>query len=68
MAGFRKDLRRVQRIALDAGWRVEQTRNGHWRFLPPDRTVQPCVVGGTPSDHRAWANFIACLRRKGLDV
>ena len=68
MAGFRKDMKRLERAALAAGWRVDRTTAGHWRFYPPDGVTPPAVISGTPSDVRAWRNFTADLRRKGLDV
>lgn len=68
MASYRKDLRGLIRKAEAAGWRVVVARSGHVKFFPPDGKTAPCVAGGTPSDHRSWANLLACLRRKGLDV
>lgn len=61
-----KELKELVRIALDQGWRVEQLRSGHWRFLPPDRKLSPVVSAGTPSDWRGLKNLRADLKRRGL--
>lgn len=58
----------IIRYALGQGWRVEQTRSSHWKFVPPDTTKQIVVMSSTPSDHRAIKNFIAQLRRSGLNL
>jgi predicted RNA binding protein YcfA (HicA-like mRNA interferase family) len=68
MSSFRKDMKRLRKAAEQQGWRVEDTRGGHVRFLPPDRSQPAVVAGGTPSDHRSWLNLLAMLRRAGLDV
>lgn len=68
MSNFRKDMKRVRRAAEQQGWRVEDTRGGHVKFLSPDRTKSPVIGPGTPSDHRAWLNFLAELRRAGLNL
>jgi predicted RNA binding protein YcfA (HicA-like mRNA interferase family) len=68
VSNLRKDMKRLRKTAEQQGWRVEDTRGGHVKFLPPD-TAQPAVVAaGTPSDHRAWRNLLASLRRSGLDI
>lgn len=53
-------------LARHQGWRVERTRSGHWRFLPPNPSLPAVVASGTPSDWRALRNFRAQLRRSGL--
>lgn len=58
----------IVRLALGQGWRVEQTKSSHWKFVPPDATKKIVVTGGTPSDHRALKNFLADLKRQGLRV
>lgn len=71
---MRSDFRKVRKSAERQGWRVRETKE-YWYFYPPtpkvfDRTderYQPCRIGHTPSGSRTWANFIACLRRKGYD-
>ena len=68
MSGSKKELKRLIGIAREQGWTVEPTRKGHWWFRPPNPAAGQVLVAGTPSDHRAWKNVVAELRRKGLDI
>lgn len=68
MASYRKDMKQLRKLAEQQGWRAPETRNGHVRFLSPDKGQPAIVAAGTPSDHRAWRNLIASLRRAGLDI
>lgn len=63
----KKDLKDLMRRARDAGWTVKLTKGGHLKFIPPDNGV-PVFTGSTPSDHRAYHNLCAMLRRKGLEA
>lgn len=67
-ASAKREIKDLIRIALDQGWRVEQLRSGHWRFLPADTNVRAVVTGGTPSDPRAVKNLRSDLRRSGLKL
>jgi len=58
------DMRSLRKKALDQGWRIEPTRNGHERWLSPSGGT--VVMSGTPSDHRALRNAVADLKRAGL--
>lgn len=60
------DLRKIEQAAREQGWRVERTKKGHIRFVPPDATKPMVVAAGTPSDHRSIRNLVAQLRRSGL--
>lgn len=57
-----KVMRPLVEQALEEGWTVSPTQNGHLRF------THPCgaLVHGpsTPSDHRALKNLRATLRRE----
>jgi hypothetical protein len=68
MARVEKDphFRAVKDAALQQGWLVENASKQHWKFLPQDKTKRPVFFSGSPSDWRAWANFIAELRRSGF--
>lgn len=48
--------------------RVHLQANGHWQLRPPDKTIAPIQLPGSPSDHRSMKNTIAQLRRAGLDI
>lgn len=54
----------IRQIEQWPGWRVEQVKAG-WMAYPPDRNKPGVLIHGTPSDHRAWRNTIARLRRSG---
>lgn len=60
-----KDFKKVRKEAVKQGWRVEMTKNGHWRLYAPggENTVH---APGTPSDHRGLKNTIAQMRRYGF--
>jgi hypothetical protein len=62
------DIREIDRQLQDQGWRQEETSKGHVRYLPPDAKAPIVVRSGTPSDHRAWDNFMAQLKRSGAKL
>jgi predicted RNA binding protein YcfA (HicA-like mRNA interferase family) len=61
-----KDFKGIRKEAERQGWRVEVTKGGHWRFVPPDPTKPMVVTSSTPSDHRTLDNFIGRLRKSGF--
>jgi hypothetical protein len=61
---FAGDLKKIRKSAEAQGWRVEK-RKEYWYFWPPDKTVSPARIAGTPSSQRSLPNFIADLKRKG---
>jgi hypothetical protein len=64
----KKQVRQLVKAAeARAGWRVEETKAG-WMLYPPDKGQSGDLIHKTPSDHRAWANTIALLRRRGAPV
>lgn len=63
-----KFIRKLRKAAEAEGWRVRNTRNGHFQFLSPDKSVDPIVVSSTPSDYRAMKKIQAMFKRNGLDV
>lgn len=65
MASASKDFKKVIREAEKQGWRVEMTRNGHWRFYAPDG-VNIVHAAGTPSDYKSFDNTVARLRHFGF--
>ncbi len=64
----RGEVRQLARRARAQGWRVETLANGHYRFIPPDRSKPMIVTGGTPGDQDFIRNLVADLRRLGLSV
>lgn len=63
----KKDLLVLIKIALKAGWRVEPTKNGHFKWIAPN-SVDIVFSSSTPSDHRALENLKHDLRRRGLVI
>lgn len=46
------------------GWELRETKKG-WFAVPPDKGRPMVAIHGTPSDHRAWRNMLALLKRSG---
>lgn len=47
------------------GWELRPTKAG-WFAIPPDEAKPMVAIHRTPSDHRAWNNMLAHLRRSGF--
>jgi len=63
------DLKRLLSLVRHTpGWRVEPTRGGHWRCIPPDRRAPIVIAASSPSDVMARRAFEAQLRRAGLNL
>lgn len=61
------ELKDVIRVAEAAGFTVDRTARGHWRFRTPEGRVV-AYDAGSPSDWRGTRNTIARLRRAGLRI
>jgi hypothetical protein len=61
-----KRLKKLQKIAWEAGWWPETKRKGIL-WLAPDEVGQ-VMVHGSNSDHHAYDNLVAEFRKRGLDV
>lgn len=61
-----KSLRQLLRAIRKDGWNSEVTGGAHVRVTGPDGQV--VIVPATPSDHRAYQNARANLRRAGAPV
>jgi hypothetical protein len=69
MSPFKKlphGWRKLAAAALRAGWRIERTQGGHFKWSPPIGRI--IYTSSTPSDHRAMRNVRADLKREGLQV
>lgn len=55
-------------LAIEQGWLVETTKNGHILFKPVDREYGPIFTSSTPSDWRAAWNLRSRLKKAGLKV
>lgn len=60
------ELRKIEQAAWEQGWRVERTKKGHIRFVPPEVTKPMVEAAGTPSELRSIRNLLAQLRRSSL--
>lgn len=59
------DLRRLRKELDDQGFTVERSRKGHW-IVRDAEGKRVTTLAGTASDHRAWANALAYLRKAGF--
>jgi hypothetical protein len=60
-----KDYRRVvEELVTNQEWRYS-TAKRHPTLYPPDRSQRPLTLSSTPSDRRAFQNFIARVRQRG---
>lgn len=60
-------LRSIRRDDGWTGWTSKDTRKGIMIY-PADKAHDPITIHKTPSDHRAWANTVAHLRRAGAPI
>lgn len=60
--------RKLMKLARSQGWEITATRNGHFRWRSPDKSVAQIISSGSPSCSRAHKNLLADLRRGGLGV
>lgn len=47
------------------GFRIRETKSG-WMIYPPNKDQLTIGTHRTPSDHKAWKNFMADLKRQGF--
>ncbi len=66
MEMVKMDVKKILRAAKAQGWRIERTRKGHLRLVPPDPKAPMVIGSGNPSDHRAIRNLLAQMKRSGL--
>ena len=62
---MRKDLKQVFASLEEQGLTIRTVKSG-WMVVPPDESKPIVTIHGTPSDHRAWNNMMAALRRSGF--
>ncbi len=59
-----KEIRRLVKALQSQGWRVEETKKGHFLAYAPNG-VGLVTIPGTPSDHRSLRNTVSELRKHG---
>lgn len=64
----RKELRPIVKRARKQGWKVDVTRGGHVRFVPPPSGGSMVIASASASDSRAMKNLRAQLRRAGMEI
>jgi transcriptional/translational regulatory protein YebC/TACO1 len=64
MSSTSKDITKLIKKARQQGWRVEQTKNCHYKFFAPNGTI--VVAGSTPSENRGFKNLKSRLRARGF--
>ena len=60
-----KEIKVLIKALEDQGWRVEQTRGGHYKAWPPEKSRKMVTMPATPSDHRSMKNTIRDLKHSG---
>jgi hypothetical protein len=61
-----KDFKKVIRRAERAGWTVKVKKKG-FQLVPPDKNKEIVTIHGTPSDQRAFNNFLSQMRQSGYE-
>lgn len=59
-----KDLKKLLKALVKAGFEVRVTKKGHHAVYLEDRWVT--TLAGSPSDHRSGKNAMAALKRAGF--
>lgn len=60
-----KDFRKVATdLVTNQGWSYRRTGK-HATLYPADKTMSPVIAPTTPSDYRAFRNFLATVRQRG---
>lgn len=67
MTKLPKNIKTAAKTAEAQGWKID-IRPNKVLFFPADKKHDPITVHLTASDWRAHKNFIAHLRRAGLDI
>lgn len=60
-----KDVKDLIKALREQGWRVEETGRHPVAYAPDGVTI--VTLSSTPSDHRAFRNMVARLRRAGFE-
>lgn len=67
LRGTTRDMREMIEVAIQKGYVLKAGRK-HFKLIPPDKSHEIVTFGATTSDHRAYKNMRAILRRQGLKV
>ncbi len=61
-----KDYRPWVNAAIDAGWRISQSRHGHLKLTAPDGYATP--IPGTSRDSSLHRAIVSRLRKRGVTI
>jgi hypothetical protein len=61
--GEKMEFRQLLKAVREAGFRIERTRNGHWKVFAKDPEKRFALLSGNP---RAMKKMLADLRRIGF--
>lgn len=67
LRGKNREMKAVIEAAMKQGY-ILKTGRKHYKLIPPDKTQEIVTFGSTISDHRAFKNIRAILRRQGVRV
>lgn len=68
VAGLPNDYRKVARAALDAGWTISRSGNGHTKLRSPDgQTIMPLPGSGRVANG-LYKSIVSQLRKAGVDL
>ena len=62
----RSNYKSVFKKARRQGWTVTITGGCHWKLVPPNPDAKIIYTARTPSDYRAFANFLSDMKRSGF--
>lgn len=67
LRGKNREMKAVIEAAIRQGY-ILKTGRKHYKLIPPDKTKDIITLGATVSDHRAYKNIRAMLRRQGVNL
>jgi hypothetical protein len=63
---WKRKIKELTDAAEEQGWTVNITKKNQYQFIPADPDQNMVMAAGTASDHRAFDNVIARLKRSGF--
>lgn len=66
--GLPKEYRQIARVALEAGWSISRSGNGHTKLSSPDRSTTMPLPGSGRVATGLHKRIVSQLRKAGLDL
>lgn len=60
-------MKDIIEVAMEQGYILKSGKK-HYKLIPPDKSKEIVTFGITVSDHRAFKNVRALLRRQGVKM